>query len=524
MKFIYSLLLATYAIAVPTEAHDGSLGYLRIPVDRYTGSSYEKRSSNDEPAFEKRDGSALMTLNNQNTYYDTVLYIGSNQQSNRVLVDTGSSDLWVQASNVSCAYSSTFSSSSRAENIEGVARPNIVDLDAMLQGMETKTNEGDLDKRAVSSALGFSAATSNSCTALGSFDVSQSDTFKYNLSAPPFYIAYADNTYSTGAWGRDTVKFGNTTISNLSFAVANVSSSNVGVLGIGLPGLEATNTGYSGYQYENLPMRLKSLGITYSNTYSLFLNKKTASTGSVLFGAVDHAKYSGTLSLLPMLKSNLFLLAPQRTQILLSGILIQSKLQNVAVSNSPVTALLDSGTTYSYLPQTMLTNFANLLGALFISTYSLYQVSCSFQNSGVNATFTFSGVNITVPISSMILPVQGQCFLTLFAMDMGGSSTPSVILGDNFLRSAYIVYDLDNYQVAMAQSVFTNNEEIEVISSTIPRATTAAGYSSTSTASRITDLTSSGNVVTSRVAGANSNYVPSSFLATFGFIASLFLL
>ena len=43
-----------------------------------------------------------MTLTNKQTFYMATLKIGSNEDENRVLVDTGSSDLWVMSHDLKC--------------------------------------------------------------------------------------------------------------------------------------------------------------------------------------------------------------------------------------------------------------------------------------------------------------------------------------------------------------------------------------------------------------------------------------
>lgn len=542
MKLASALMLAASAAALAIDTEDSQNGFIKLPVQRYTGNSYEESSIDNEAVLEKRAGSAVMTLSNQRVYYDTVLKIGSNQQSVRVIVDTGSSDLWIPSSDVVCSYLGPFSSSSNDVDNESMARPMIVDFEDLLDDVEaqTKTDNDQLDKRATSTLwLLPSASASGSgsfgtgCTLFGSFDQSQSSSFKVNLSAPLFSIRYADRTFATGFWGTDTVGFGNVNVTNLSIAIANRTSSQVGVLGIGLPGLETTNVGStvsysSAYQYENLPMRLKSTGIINTNAYSLFLNKAGSLTGTVLFGAVDHAKYSGSLQLLPVLRLALQGrdLAPQRLQIVLSGVLIHGNQQNVSISSAPITALLDSGTTYSYFPSNVVNNIVNLLGAQISPASSIYQVSCNYINDGYNVTFSFSGVTIDVPLSSWILKSRDTCYLTIFSLGSSSSTSPSVILGDNFLQSAYVVYDLENYQIALAPVVYTDQEDIEVISSTIPLAVTAAGYSSTSTAYYVSDLMSAtSRLATSRKAAGNPQYTRASPLWTFfGLVMSIFVL
>lgn len=81
---------------------------------------------------------------------------------------------------------------------------------------------------------------SNTCTSYGTFNTENSDSFVQN-DTDTFVIGYADGTFASGIWGHDTVRIGNLSVEDLSFAVANESSSDIGVLGIGLPGLEVTN-------------------------------------------------------------------------------------------------------------------------------------------------------------------------------------------------------------------------------------------------------------------------------------------
>lgn len=544
MKLALYLFLVACIAAVAIDSNNQSPGYFKLGVQRSTGSSLEDRSEEDLPSFVKRDdanGGGMMILTNQLTYYDTVLYFGSNEQKVSVLVDTGSSDLWIPESGVDCTFRGRVNLGNSVLELGGVARSRVVDLEALFEQIEKNDNQPkgteikDLEKRATSFIMGPSASVvasassgNNECTGYGSFDLSLSSSFLRNMSAPPFYILYADGTNSTGIWGTDSVKFSGITIDNLSFAIANETSSQIGILGVGLSGLEITNVGRTSpsYTYENFPMRLKSEGIINTNAFSLYLDRRSARNGTILFGAVDHAKYSGDLLLLPLLNSAMTVSrSPLRLQVVMSGILIQGNLQNVTVSNTPLSALLDSGTTYTYLPQAMLTSFANVLGAQANERYGLFQLSCNYMSSNYIVTFMFSGVSIEVPLNDLIVSSRNACFLTLFPSTQTGSNAPSVVLGDNFLRSAYIVYDLDNYQVAMAQAVYTDDQQIEIISSTIPLATTAPGYSSTSTANTFTDMGSGFTLGLPRRGAANPlNSVPSSMWRGLTFIMSLLFL
>ncbi|CAL1201259.1 unnamed protein product [Candida parapsilosis] len=85
-----------------------------------------------------------------------------------------------------------------------------------------------------------------------------SDTFKRNDTGS-FQIQYADGTFATGIWGHDTVRIGDISVPDLSFAIANETSSDIGVLVLDYSVWKTTTS--FGYMYENLPMKMKSDGV-----------------------------------------------------------------------------------------------------------------------------------------------------------------------------------------------------------------------------------------------------------------------
>lgn len=65
------------------------------------------------------------------------------------------------------------------------------------------------------------------------------------------------------------------------------------------------------------------------------------------------------------------------------------------------------------------------------------------------------------------------------------SGSDYILFGDNVLRSAYLVYDLDEFEISIAQARYTTEGEISVISSSVPNSIQAPGYSSTSLPSSV---------------------------------------
>ena len=189
-------------------------------------------------------------MTNQQSFYSVEVDVGTPSQRVTVLLDTGSSDFWVMGSD----------------------NPYCSD--------DTSTTGID-------------------CSEFGTFDSSSSSTFHNNGTA--FNIHYGDGSFALGTWGTDTVSIDDITLDALSLAVANSSNSSMGVIGLGLAGLETTYSSShavkSGqtYQYANFPLALKNAGIVAANAYSLYLNDPEETTGNILFGAVDHSLYSGQL-------------------------------------------------------------------------------------------------------------------------------------------------------------------------------------------------------------------------------------
>lgn len=480
--------LALAALLLPLEClgknvADNSIYKLDFIVHR--GNSPQDRGIGRKAVLRKRD--FTMEIENEQTYYQAELEIGSQKDVNQVLVDTGSSDLWVISADTNCEIS--LNSKRDLDNShKGYRRGVIIHNRDELEGGES--NDVDLvdeylQHKVHHSGIGQEGpAATGTCTALGSFSTSDSDTFHRNDSAPAFLIQYADNSGASGVWGYDTVRVGNISVSDFSFAVANVTSSDIGVLGIGLPYGEVTFAlNYGGsklYTYENFPMKLKSEGYIDKVAFSIYLNDTNSNTGSVLFGAVDHAKYTGDLETVPMVNTYQNYPGPPNIQVVLDSVSFNASGKVTTMTDASNYTILDTGSTLSYFPDDVLASIASQLGGT-MTPYLYYLVPCP---SGLDnyIIFNFSGKEILVPYESMLVSGQTskECYLGIIPSDQ-------MLLGDNFLRNAYIVMDYEDLEVSFAQAKYTDDEDIEAISSSVPNAARASDYSSTSLAPGSTD-------------------------------------
>lgn len=203
-------------------------------------------------------------------------------------------------------------------------------------------------------------------------------------------------------------------------------------------------------------------GLINSNAYSLWLNDLEASTGSILFGGVNTEKFIGELATLPIQREN-----GQYVEFIIA--LTGLALSNGSTSNTyrsdslPAAVLLDSGSSLTYLPDSLVQSIYNDLEVNYDSSSGTGYVPCSMVNQDINLNFTFSGPSIPVGINELVLdPGTGLTFsdgtaACVFGIAPAGDST--AVLGDTFLRSAYVVYDLENNEISLAKTNFNSTKD-----------------------------------------------------------------
>ncbi|KAF2221305.1 aspartic peptidase domain-containing protein [Elsinoe ampelina] len=368
-------------------------------------------------------------LDNEETLYYANASLGTPAQSVRLHLDTGSSDMWVNTPDSEiCTYQG--------------------------QGL---------------------------CDFAGTYSPNSSSSYRYLNSA--FTIQYADGSGASGDYVTDTFSIGGATLQNQQFAVGYSSNSQEGILGIGYTTNEAILSVRGGRSYPNVPQNMLDQGLINTNAYSLWLNDLDASTGEILFGGVNTEKFVGNLSTLPVIQSNGRYTA---FYIALTGLGADGQAGSINSSFSTA-VLLDSGSSLSYLPD----NLANAVFSEFGVTYDTQQgaafIDCSRANEGKSLLFTFSEPTISVDISELIITVgvrRNGDEICILGIAPTGGSTP--VLGDTFLRSAYVVYDISGNQIALAQTNFNSTTD------RILEITNATG-----TQSGIPDATGVANAVTS---------------------------
>jgi len=268
------------------------------------------------------------------------------------------------------------------------------------------------------------------------------------------------------------------------------ATSTEGVMGVGFPSNEAIVASPGEGTYPNLVDTMLSQGLIASRTYSLYLDDIDDSVGNILFGGVDTDKFSGTLSTFPINTDSTGVAS--QFVVTLSGLSVTppgGSASGVGTSSLyPLSVLLDSGSSYMSLPSEMVTSIASAMGASYSNTLGGYILpNCDQQYSSGTLDFFFSGFELKVPYSEFIVnptATDGTFFQYNNGQDVcmigaiPGSSQQIAVLGDTFLRSAYVVYDLDNQEISLGQTVFNaTSSNIEAIPSgknAVPSATPVA--------------------------------------------------
>lgn len=436
-------------------------GYLHFPISR--------RIPESRVPLAKRQSIQAELTNNMDLEYLVNITVGTPPQKMGVTLDTGSSDLWVP---------STSSRPCKAK----------------------KCYDGE-------------------------FNPSKSSSYNI-IDQGGFNITYAGPGDSdAGNWVEESVTVGgSSTINNTIIGVALDGADDHGVMGVGYDTNEAQPNPSRNGSYPSVLDHMVSQGIINRKAYSLYLNDLNASTGSICFGCVDSTKYTGNLVTLPLQLSPDGASADPNTPnafyvTLTSVAFVDADGTEIVLSPEGYaqSALLDSGTTETLLTNDVLEPLALGLGALYLEEEA-YVVPCSYSNSNASIRYTFGGrggPSIDIPLSEIIygevIPSGDYVSSSGDAACNVGISGPiqgSVILGDTFLRNAYVVYDLDNYQVAIAQArsgqASTSNIQVISAGTAIPGAsstasatgTQLAGAAATAIATGISALASTASTAT----------------------------
>ncbi|KAF6831805.1 aspartic endopeptidase [Colletotrichum musicola] len=342
------------------------------------------------------------------------------------------------------------------------------------------------------------------------FDTGKSSTYKL-VTKNGFDITYLDTRSMQGDYIADTVKIDGKTVTNQQLGLAIRTVKGTGLMGLGFSEGVATRRKYPTL-LDNMVLQ-KVIG---RKAFSVWLNDLSSSEGTVLFGGIDTEKYIGSLTTLP-------LVADYHSQnmtsysVAMTGISLQTpsgRVVEMASRSFNASAVLDSGSTICLLPDEVVDQIwvkYNVVDA----GYGF--VDCKWRGEdGADHffDFEFDGATIRVPLEEMVLdnldPIMDQlegllpfdrpCMFGIqsnSAFDV--KSSQFALLGDTFLRSAYVVYDEANHQVGIAQANLNSSRsniiELRAGETALPTATGVASQVSTAAPTRTAGSNAGGATV-----------------------------
>lgn len=303
--------------------------------------------------------------------------------------------------------------------------------------------------------------------------------------------------YAYGDFISDTLTIDGASVSNLTMGLANYSSSYtsntyMGVLGIG----------YNDSTHDNLLDNLLDQGLINSTAYSIWLDDEAATSGNLLFGAVDTAKFEGNLTrlisdysyykmIIRVLEINgttnesggATPLAVTADTDDTSGYYYTEEVNN---SDYLFTAVFSPADTVSVFPTDLASQVWQMAGARYDDDLQMAVISCTAAgDTTTNFTLRLGGTGPTTgPVlsaymSDLVIPADEVNMSTLyssydytegsntclFGVQNGSvsSSSSEFALGSTLLRRTYSVLDLANNEIAVAPLDFDATSTSHVV-------------------------------------------------------------
>jgi len=275
----------------------------------------------------------------------------------------------------------------------------------------------------------------------------------YKGSSTPFSITYEDGSGATGTVGTETVTIAGITVTGQGWGVvtsetgADFSSGPAaGLIGMGfVANAETGDTPWIFNAYQK--------GLLTSNVFSEFMARNGASGSEVCIGCIDSAKYTGSISYYSLSSA-----ATSGTQYYWNT---PSKgfFYNGGTSSGAFSAVIDTGTTLIYIPTSYAKAlYAKIPGAKSASSTvgaGFYSYPCSTSLAPITLEFgtTQYAVNPADFNLGAVSSGSSQCVGGIIGEDIGGSgSNQLAIIGDEWIKNWYTVFDMGNLRVGFAAS------------------------------------------------------------------------
>lgn len=271
------------------------------------------------------------------------------------------------------------------------------------------------------------------------YDHQKSDS--YAQDGADFEITYGSGSV-TGFWSNDSITLADDlTVTGQRFAeVADAGGLGLayalgkfdGILGLGFSSISIDNTPTV---FENA---IKQNVVTQP-IFSFYLGDNAP--GELTFGGYDPAKFEGDLQFVKLDAATYW-------QIVLDGVSAGDSYK--AKSDTPITAIVDSGTSLLTGPKAEISKLAAAVGAT-ANIMGEYTIDCTKVDDLPDVVFTIGGNDFSIPGKDAVIKAQNTCLFAFMGMDFPNGG-PQWILGDVFMRQYYTVFNYNDKTVGFAKA------------------------------------------------------------------------
>ncbi len=289
-----------------------------------------------------------------------------------------------------------------------------------------------------------------------------------------------DYVWVNGTMSQDTLAFdqdsnvdinetetkNNLTINEINFINSNDSRVPMGGLGLSSK-FDDSNNDYN----TNFLDILKDQQVINSSSFSLY--HKDDSSADLMLGGVNQDYYVGDFVVFdkqPYWDNRENKLVNDYPILPLSSLMVSNargQTAYISTSNNTEPVLIDTRSSYNYLPYSMVVALAVQLNAFYSNDIDVWLLKCSITNLNATIGFQFGNVTVNVPIDEMINPAYTSSGNETLVFDDGEEAclllvTPNYyfgysVLGSPFFKSAYIAVDNEANKIAIAQAAKGNH-------------------------------------------------------------------
>jgi hypothetical protein len=284
----------------------------------------------------------------------------------------------------------------------------------------------------------------------------------YSANGTIFNIEYGSGPVS-GFYSEDTINIGGFSVPDYTFAEVNNTKGLGpgyaigkfdGICGLGWDDISVDHV-------ETPPRALVNAKDLDENVFAFCLGSNGAA-GELVLGGVNPAHYSGDFHYVPVAdtvpgKKGYWALA----------------MDDITIGGKSVTttrkAIVDSGTSLLACPKSEIAAIAKLVGAKPLIKGE-YTIDCNADAPDI--TVVIDGQNHVITKENYIINAGGECLFGMLGLDIPAPAGPLWILGDVFMRSTYVKFDVDQSRLGFATIAAANTVQVQPTVAMSPAATT----------------------------------------------------